>query len=108
MIHRIRILFSIGIALLILIASMETTNAQVVYGGRTYVNVPNGAPYFLGRSWQRSRYWVGRPRAKYPSYTTYVRVPYVPPSGTHYYPYQSYYYVPYRVQPRIQYNYRYR
>ncbi len=68
MIHRIRILFSIGIALLILIASMETTNAQVVYGETNLrATFRMVRPYFLGRSWQRSRYWVGRPSRNIPA-----------------------------------------
>ena len=103
MLNRILFLTSICVALTIVTASAETANAQVVYGGRTYVQVPNRA-YFYGYN-ARPRAVGYYPYTGYPYYyQAYVQRPYYPPYGTHYAPYPSYYYAPSGVRYG---NYRY-
>jgi hypothetical protein len=103
-----RILFSIliGVTLMVVTASTETANAQVVVGGRTYVQVPNRAYSYGYYARPRAGYYVRSPYARYPYYGPYVQRPYYPPYGTHYAPYPSYYYSPYVVRYGNQWNYR--
>ena len=107
MFHRILFLSTIVVALMVITIFTETADAQVVVGGRTYVQVPNSTYYY--RTYRRPArgYYVGYPYS-YPSYyyTPYVRQPYYPPYGSHYYPYPSYYYGPANVRYGNQWNYR--
>lgn len=106
MFHRILFWFSIVVMLLVLTISTETANAQVVVGGRTYVQVPNGTYFYRTQARPVRGYYVGSPYYSSYYYTPYVRKPYYPPYGNHYYPHSSYYYGPAEGRYGNQRNYR--
>ncbi len=107
MMIRVPCLFSIGVMLIVMTAWAETAKAQVVVGGQTYVQVPNGAYFYRTPTRPVTGVFVGYPYGYYPNYyVPYVQRPYYPPYGTHYYPYPSYYYAPNVVRYRNQWNYR--
>ena len=91
---RILLLCLIAITMFLVSGAAESADAQVVVGGRTYVQVPNRAYFRYRRARPMVGYYIANPYSNYGYYNVYVRRPYYSPYGNHYYPHRSYYYAP--------------